>query len=386
MNNLALYIHWPFCESKCPYCDFNSHVRDEISQENWLEAYLKEIDYYKTFLGNKNITSIFFGGGTPSLMRPDIVEKLLTYIKKTWSVCSDIEITIEANPSSSEIVNFQELKQAGINRLSIGIQSFDDKRLKFLGRRHNGAEGTRAIEMAAKVFDNFSFDIIYNLPEQTKKELKKSLNIALSFGSPHLSLYQLTIEKGTEFFKDFREHKFTLPDEEKSINLYNFVTEECKTHKLERYEISNYAKRGFECAHNLSYWKYDEYLGIGAGAHSRVDIDGKRTAIFDTHNPEKWLEQVRKLGNGVQNRKHLSPKDLIEEMIFMGLRTKLGLNKSNFQKITGRDLEKDIDYNIITSLSKENYIMEETGHLKLTEKSMLLHSAISKRIVNSIRI
>ena len=311
MKDLALYIHWPFCMSLCPYCDFNSHVRGAVEQEKWLNAYIKEIQHYKKILGNKNITSIFFGGGTPSLMDVKTVEGILNSISREFTVGKDVEISLEANPTSTEYNKFKALRKAGVNRLSLGIQSFNNDRLKFLGRKHSAENGMKAIEIASANYDNFSFDIIYNLPNQTNAELQKTLNIAFQFKSPHISLYQLTIEKGTKFFTEHRDGKFELPNESDSEDNYNFITNSLRGNGLNRYEVSNYAKEGFECKHNLSYWNYDEYLGIGAGAHSRVEVNGKRNAIFDIHNPEKWLENVKLKNHGIQNQKPQPNSELL---------------------------------------------------------------------------
>lgn len=379
MTRLALYIHWPFCQSKCPYCDFNSHVRDNVEQNIWLDSFKSEIDHYKKLLSNRQITSIFFGGGTPSLMNPKTVSGILEYVHKTWNI-GDIEITIEANPSSSEISNFKKLKDAGINRISIGIQSFDENELSFLGRRHNSKEAKMALEAANKIFDNFSFDLIYALPGQTEKKLDESLDIALGFSPSHISLYQLTIEKGTEFFKEHRNGVFMLPDEERSVELYQHVNQRLKNEGLERYEISNYAKERKECMHNLSYWKYDEYLGIGPGAHSRIDIGGKRHAIFDIHNPEKWLKTIALKGHGIQSDTLLSYSQMADELIFMALRIEEGLDINRFEEISGYRFYDIIHADIIDRLAEENLLLKDENKLKLTEKGLLVHSSVCKAI------
>ncbi len=356
-------------------------MTDSVNQQAWLDAFIGEINYYKEKLGERKIKTIFFGGGTPSLMPPETVERIISHVRKVWNVGNDIEVSIEANPSSSEIKNFEYLSKAGINRLSLGIQSFDDNRLKFLGRRHSAKEGLNAIEKAKTTFPNFSFDLIYNLPDQTKKELSTNLDIAFGFKSPHISLYQLTIEKGTQFFKDFREKKFQLPNDRDSCELYDFVEEKCLSNSLEKYEISNYSKLGHESVHNINYWEYGEYLGIGPGAHSRLDFEGGRVAIFDIHSPEKWLESVNRKGNGVQQSKTLDKEQLLSEIIFMGFRTIYGLEKSRFKKITGNEFDSSFDEDLIKDLEKEGYLINTKKKIKLTNEGMMMHSAIVRRFL-----
>jgi oxygen-independent coproporphyrinogen-3 oxidase len=384
----SFYIHWPFCESKCPYCDFNSHVRDHIDHDAWLNAYVTEINYYINIFGENRpeISSIFFGGGTPSLMKASQIEKILDVISKNFKVNKNIEITLEANPSSFETNKFKDFKNAGINRVSIGVQSFNETYLKFLGRKHDKSQAIFAIENAKKIFGNFSFDLIYALPNQNLDDWKNQLNFALSFDSPHISLYQLTIEKGTPFYSDFINKKFELPEESIQTDLYLYTVEKCLEHNLFRYEISNFSKQNFESKHNLNYWNYGDYIGIGAGAHGRLNfLESEKLLKYSTvniHSPENWLKSVEANNHGIQNKELMGNNEILEEIIFMGLRIKIGILLSKLQKI-GLDIEKNQKLLSFFNKLKEEGLMEfNTEYLKLTDKGLLLHNNICRRIFN----
>ncbi len=420
----SLYIHWPFCESKCPYCDFNSHVREKVEHDRWQAAYLKEIQFYAE-KGKEEISSIFFGGGTPSLMKPEMVAAMLEKIKKEFSVADDIEITLEANPSSYETEKFKNFKQAGINRVSIGIQSFDENILKFLGRKHDRTQAINAIESAGNIFGNFSFDLIYATPNQTLESWNRELEFALQFGSPHISLYQLTIEKGTPFFSDYNNKKFVLPEQELQTDLYNLTVEKCKANGLMRYEISNFAKPSFESKHNLNYWLYNEYIGIGPGAHGRIleasqntslSLEGRgqislanemslgnlgegkaarshphpnpsplkgegklKIAYFNIHHPENWLEMMGQKDTAIQQKDILSRKEMLEEMIFMGLRIKQGIKLSKFEAL-GFKFEELFDKKLIGKLCDEGFMVVDDENIRLTDAGLLLHTNIVGRL------
>ncbi len=275
-EKLSFYIHYPFCKSKCPYCDFNSHISSNIDLGAFLKAYFNEIEFFAKNAKNRQISTIFFGGGTPSLMPTYFVDEILRKISKHFQIENHCEITLEANPTSFESAKFQEFKKAGINRLSIGIQALNDEDLKFLGREHSSKEAMQTIENARKIFDNFSFDLIYARPKQNLQNWQKELELALSFDTKHLSLYQLTIEKGTPFFKDFRDKKFEMPSENLSAEFYETTNEIMAQNGFLHYEISNYCKKNFECKHNLIYWRGLDYAGVGAGAHSRIYFDDKK--------------------------------------------------------------------------------------------------------------
>jgi putative oxygen-independent coproporphyrinogen III oxidase len=330
-DSISIYIHWPFCKSKCPYCDFNSHVTNAINHQDWAAAYLKEISYFKNALAGKTIKSIFFGGGTPSLAEPFIFGEIINALDKYATFAPNIEISMEANPTSVEAKRFAEFKQIGINRISLGIQSLNDTALKFLGREHSSSQAQKAIEIARTTFANYSFDLMYSLPEQTLKEWEKELTTAVKLTGPHMSLYQLTIEKGTPFFKDHRLKKFTMPDENLSADFYELTNELMYSSGFTQYEISNYAKPGFACEHNLVYWRYQDYLGIGPGAHGRYQDADKKYATVMTHAPNAWLALVDEKGVGFQQFEELTATQIHQEKVIMGLRLNEGINRKLIQ-------------------------------------------------------
>ena len=349
LSPLALYIHWPFCKSKCPYCDFNSHVREKVTFIDWKVAMLAELEYVYGLVPDRALKSIFFGGGTPSLMPPDIAEALITRAKKLWNAGDDIEITLEANPTSVEIDTFPNFKQAGVNRLSIGIQSLDAGALKFLGREHSADEAMHAIDLAREHFTRYSFDLIYARPEQSLMAWEDELGRALELAGGHISLYQLTIEENTAFHTAYAKGAFVMPEEELAAQMYELTEKMTAEKGLYAYEVSNYAKLGEESLHNLAYWLGHEYAGVGAGAHGRVLINRSRSAptgaymeqgsglaqsadcVLTRHatmnlkSPERWLEQVQKTGNGLESFTELTPQIVAEERLMMGLRLVRGM-------------------------------------------------------------
>jgi putative oxygen-independent coproporphyrinogen III oxidase len=342
-SELSIYIHYPFCKSKCPYCDFNSHVRDSVEHEKFLRAYEKELEFFAQKISRrKKIKTIFFGGGTPSLMPIFLVEGILKKISELWKIDENCEISLEANPTSFEASKFKDLRDIGVNRISLGIQALNDEDLKFLGREHSAKEATQTIEIAAKIFDNFSFDLIYARPNQSLKSWSDELNLAINFGTKHLSLYQLTIEKGTKFFADFSRKKFQMPEENLSAEFYELTNKITSEGGLELYEISNYAHKNFECRHNLVYWQGGDYLGIGAGAHSRIYFENEqnRSAIMMIHEPLNWLKKVEEFGAGIQKLEKISAEELREELILMGMRLKSGIDKKFFDLAKLEKLQK----------------------------------------------
>jgi len=329
---VALYIHWPFCQSKCPYCDFNSHVSDNINHDAWAESYLKELDYFAELTKGRLVTSIFFGGGTPSLMNTDTVGKILNHISKLWSIEKDCEITLEANPTSIEAGKFKDFRKAGINRVSVGVQALNDNDLKFFGRTHSASEALAAVEVARNTFDRYSFDMMYARPGQSARDWEEELSRALEYMEGHSSLYQLTIEPQTPFYTRAKRGEFRMPEENLSAELYE-VTESIMSEKgLESYEISNYAKRGEESRHNMGYWRYQDYLGIGPGAHGRVSINGNKHATRMHRAPDIWLERVGEKGHGLQADDILSSEEQNQEKIMMGLRLQEGVDVVLFDK------------------------------------------------------
>lgn len=367
---VAIYIHWPFCKAKCPYCDFNSHVREKVEYERYLHAYMQEIGYFSEYLQDKTITSIFFGGGTPSLMPVHIAEQIINKLAQVSNLPAGVEITMEANPTSVEISTFKDFCNAGINRISIGVQSLDNDVLKFLGREHNAGEAISAIEHAAKYTNNYSFDLIYATPNQTVDVWQKQLSEALQLSSKHMSLYQLTIEKGTPFYAAYNKGEFQLPCEETQLDLYHATNEIAAKHGLYPYEISNYASEGFECRHNLSYWHYDEYLGIGAGAHSRIRMGDNNLlhAVMMTHNPEKWLKQVEEVGCGIQSEIALLYDDILSESMLMGLRISKGISRDRFDELFKKQPEEIFEASILQELSKQGLMVLDNNGMRLTAK------------------
>jgi putative oxygen-independent coproporphyrinogen III oxidase len=369
---ISIYIHWPFCLAKCPYCDFNSHIRDKINQEAFNKAYIKEIDYYRETLANSEINSIFFGGGTPSLMDASLVGNIIAYLSKLSSFADNIEISLEANPTSIESNKFKSFKASGINRVSVGIQSLNEQDLNFLGRKHSKQEALNAIELASSIFNNYSFDLIYALPNQDLSAWEAELETALKLCKYHISLYQLTIEKGTQFFNDFRAKKFDLPNDLKAVEMYNLTREITAAHGFNDYEISNYAKEGFQCRHNLAYWNYEDYIGIGPGAHGRYN--NKATMTF--HSPEKWLSFVAQNGHGIQNLKELSNEERIQEFTIMNIRKNQGINKSDFAHKLNKQFSEVFSPLKIQQLELEGLVVNTDDNFTLTNKGKLVLNQI----------
>ncbi len=380
---LSIYIHYPFCKSKCPYCDFNSHVVKQIDEEKFLQGYLNELQYFAPKLKNRQVRTIFFGGGTPSLMPVYFVEKILAEISKIWTIDKNCEITLEANPTSFEAAKFKAFKQAGVNRLSMGIQALNDVDLKFLGREHSAQEAISTIQTASKIFDNYSFDLIYARPNQTLRGWEKELQTAIELSANHLSLYQLTIEKGTKFYGQYLNKEFVLPDENLSADLYELTNQIASKNGLELYEISNYAKTGFECKHNLAYWQSDDYLGIGAGAHSRVylNYDKLRSAIIMLHQPSAWLEAALQKNVAIQKIEKVSEEELLEEVILMGLRLKNGIDNSVFQKHFSKNIDEIFDLAKLQNLLKNNLILIDKNNIKITSQGLILANSVIKKVI-----
>lgn len=381
MNPVSIYIHWPFCLSLCPYCDFNSHLSDSIDCEMWLHAYQTEIDYFANKIKGKSVRSIFFGGGTPSLMKPDIVAGIIQKIASLAEISEFTEITMEANPTSYETQKFREFKIAGINRVSIGVQSFQQKGLEILGRKHSVREAVCAIESAASLFDRYSFDLIYAIPNQDLAQWQGELEFALSLAGGHISLYQLTIEKGTPFYRLFRDGKLPLPSNDIAANMYEWTSRYLQEQTYGRYEISNYATNGRECIHNLCYWNYDEYIGIGPGAHSRLHDAGGIKAVMMIHKPEKWLQMILENGNGIQTQTDLSRQEVVEESFMMGMRLEEGILESKFHQITGSDFQECLNLENTQHYIKQELVDISDGRLKLTGKGLMLHNYLVPRML-----
>lgn len=324
--SFGVYIHYPFCVSKCPYCDFNSHVSDTVNQAEWAEAYEREIAFTAEKTKDKIVSTIFFGGGTPSLMKPETVSSIIQSVKKHWRISNDIEITLEANPTSTEAEKFIGFKEAGVNRLSLGIQSLRDQDLKFLGRAHDVAEAKKAIKIASTIFDRFSFDLIYARPEQTLDDWRKELKEALDLAVSHISLYQLTIEKHTPFYTQFQRGDFKILEQDSAADFYDLTQEILGEAGLPAYEVSNHARASEESRHNLIYWRSDDYAGIGPGAHGRLTLsDHVRYATRAHRAPDIWLNRALQNGHGLHEFEVLTPLQNFEEMVMMGLRVREGI-------------------------------------------------------------
>ena len=363
---LALYIHWPFCKSKCPYCDFNSHVRDSIDQTRWQKALLAELDHWAPALKGRELASIFFGGGTPSLMAPATAAALIERAALHWPAARDLEITLEANPTSVEAARFAELYAAGVNRVSLGVQALDDASLKFLGRGHDASEAREAVALAARLFDRFSFDLIYARPGQTLAAWRGELNAALALAGRHLSLYQLTIEPGTAFATAFARGDFRLPDEETQGALYEATQETLAAAGLPAYEISNHARPGEECRHNLVYWRYQDYLGIGPGAHGRLTRGAEKRGLKNFRAPETWLGAVGRAGHGLEESLLLSADERRDEMLMMGLRLGEGIARQAFRAETGREFEAVLDASRLAGLREAGFLTLDAAGLRAT--------------------
>ncbi len=374
---IAVYIHWPFCQSKCPYCDFNSHVRDQVDQERWRKALLREIDWFAGRAGVGKLSSVFFGGGTPSLMPPATVNAVLERIESHWKFPAGLEITLEANPSSVEAARFADLKAAGVNRLSIGIQSFSDARLRFLGRRHDAAEARKAIAIATDIFDRVSLDLIYATPEQTAEDWRAELVEALNYGTGHLSLYQLTIENGTAFERQFNRGDFLLPAETVSEDLFDLTQDVCEAAGRPAYEISNHALPGEECRHNLNYWRGGHYLGIGPGAHGRLQIAGQIVATRQWRRPENWLSCVEEKGYGTEAEEPVTLPERAEEKLMMGFRLKEGIDRDHL----GLSWPGIVDEEKFLALLEGGYLSQSASRVQTTPKGRKLLNTILKELL-----
>ncbi|MFT8718637.1 radical SAM family heme chaperone HemW [Acetobacter sp.] len=364
---LALYIHWPFCLAKCPYCDFNSHVRERIPSERFIAALKRELAHEAARLGRRRLTSIFFGGGTPSLMPPDGVAALIEEAHRLFDVAPDIEITLEANPTSVEIGRLQGFRDAGVNRVSLGIQSLRDEALTFLGREHSATQAVQALEMARNIFPRVTFDLIYARPGQSREDWRAELQQALTLVADHVSLYQLTVEPGTKFEGLFRQGKLDLPDDDLAAALYEDTIDIAGRYGLSAYEVSNYARPRAESRHNLTYWRYGDYLGIGPGAHGRLTLEGRMLATRRHRAPEVWADKVEAGGSGETSAEELAPVDRMREMLLMGLRLTEGVDATHFRQRTGHALEDALDAETLRLCVEEGYVeMLPQGGLKAT--------------------
>lgn len=377
-GGFGIYIHWPFCASKCPYCDFNSHVAAEIDESRWVRAYLSELDRYAERLPERVLTSVFFGGGTPSLMAPETVAAVMERIRHHWPVRNDFEVTLEANPGSVEAGRFRGYAQAGVNRVSMGVQALNDDDLRRLGRLHSVKEALSAFDIARGQFDRVSFDLIYARQDQTLAGWKAELKQALALAVDHLSLYQLTIEPGTAFGDRYDRGRLKgLPDEDLSADMYQATQAICEDAGLGAYEVSNHARAGSESRHNLIYWRYGDYIGIGPGAHGRVTIGGERFATETPLMPGAWLNMAE-AGNGENLCRAVSPRDQAEEFLMMGLRLREGVDLGRYTRLCG----KAPDTQVLNHLETIGMIEREGQIVRVTEGGRLVLNAVIKEFLS----
>ena len=368
MQSLALYIHWPFCLAKCPYCDFNSHVRDRIDQPRFAAALRAELAWEAARLGPRRLGSIFFGGGTPSLMAPETVAALIADATRLFVADDDIEITLEANPTSVEAARLADFRAAGVNRISLGVQSLNAEDLHRLGRQHSASQAIAALELARGLFPRISFDLIYARPGQTMPAWRAELRQALALAHDHLSLYQLTIESGTGYEALHRRGEITLPDPDDAAALYDATAEEAARFGLLPYEVSNYAIPGRESRHNLAYWRYTDYAGIGPGAHGRVSLGDALLATRRHRAPEPWADLVERQGHGSTRETIVTPVERAREALLMGLRLSEGIDEASFSHRTGIAMDAATDGDIMAQALDAGYLTRVHGRLRATNE------------------
>ena len=370
----GVYVHWPFCLSKCPYCDFNSHVRrGAIDEARYVAAFAAEIAATAARVPGRTVSSVFFGGGTPSLMQPSTIAGILDAIGRHWTVAGDAEVSLEANPTSVEATRFAGYRAAGVNRVSLGVQALDDEQLKRLGRLHTAREALDAVAIARKHFERYSFDLIYARPGQTPEAWEAELKWAIAEAAEHLSLYQLTIEEETPFHALHAAGKLVIPDDDMARTLYDLTQEVCAAHGLPAYEVSNHARPGAECRHNLIYWRLHDYAGIGPGAHGRLTIDGRRHATATEKRPEGWLMRVETNGHGVVLDETLTREETGDEFLLMGLRLAEGIDPARYEALSGRPL----DARRIAMLQEQGAVTATAdGYLRVTPEGFPVLDAV----------
>ena len=385
--DLAVYVHWPFCESRCPYCDFNAHVRDSIDQPRWQAAYVAEVDRATDRAqeedGLRPVTSVFFGGGTPSLMEPDTAAAILNRIGERFGLAAGAEVTLEANPSSAETARFRALSDSGVGRLSLGVQSFDDEALRFLGRVHDARAARTALEAALAIFPRVSFDLIYARPGQSERAWRAELAAAIGWGTAHLSLYQLTLERGTRFWEAARRGELSLPAGDDAAALYEATQELCAAAGLGAYEVSNHARPGAESRHNLAYWRSEDWIGIGPGAHGRRTVGVARLATVAVRSPEAWLDAVERSRSGEESEDALSAPESLEEFVLMGLRLTEGLRDRRFRARFGTGMDEAFGPALV-SLTAEGLLERADGRVAATRRGRLVLDGLAARLLESV--
>jgi len=370
MNDFGVYVHWPFCTAKCPYCDFNSHVRNHIDEAGWVEAIICELEFVATLQGSDRpaVQSVFFGGGTPSLMQGASVAAILDAISRLWRMKNDVEVNLEANPASADAARFADYRAAGINRLSLGVQALNDKDLKMLGRLHDVAQAKQALVLAMKNFERVSLDLIYARPGQSLTQWRDELNEVLSFGTDHLSLYQLTIEPATPFAVLHKSGALNVPDDDHAAALFEMTQEMTAAAGLPAYEVSNHARPDHEARHNLLYWRYGSYAGVGPGAHGRIDIEGQRTATETERLPERWRARVLDDGHGLVGREKITDQDAAREHLLMNLRLTEGLDLAAYEA----RWKQRVNDKRVGDLVSDGLLSLRDGRLSATLKGKLL--------------
>ncbi|MGF7158975.1 oxygen-independent coproporphyrinogen-3 oxidase [Rhodoligotrophos appendicifer] len=378
----AVYVHWPFCKAKCPYCDFNSHVRPDAVADDYAAALVREIGDFADRTPGRTVTSIFFGGGTPSLMPPSAVGQVIDAVAGRWSLSPWVEITLEANPTSVEASNFDGYAAAGVNRLSLGVQALDDASLKALGREHSVAEAMAALDIAQTRFNRVSFDLIYARPAQTVAAWTHELSAALERGTEHLSLYQLTIEPGTPFAARHKRGTLVVPDDDSAIALYEITQDLCNAAGMPAYEVSNHARPGAESRHNLTYWRYGEYVGVGPGAHGRLIMNDARHALQTIRTPAAWLAAVNRRGNGIADDTALLPQEAAEELLLMGLRLSEGVSLDRFADLRGGRLRPGT----LSSLAEEGLLQvsDDGRRIAATARGRQVLNALIAALLTSL--
>lgn len=378
---LGVYVHWPFCKSKCPYCDFNSHVRNGVEQTRWRKALLTELEHAAREAPDRRVETMFFGGGTPSLMEPETVAALIARTRELWDAAPDMEISLEANPTSVEADRFAALAEAGVNRVSLGVQALDAASLAFLGREHSVDEALGALDVARRHFPRHSFDLIYARPGQTPDAWADELERALALAGEHLSLYQLTIERGTRFFTEHARGGFVLPGEDEAAVMFEHTQARLASAGLPAYEISNHARPGAACRHNLIYWRYQDYVGIGPGAHGRFAFGTAKKATRRTSGPEGWLEAVERDGHGTAETSLIEGRDLVDEALMMGLRLADGIDRAVFASITGVDPVDALGAARLAPLVEAGFLDVDAGRLGATPGGRQRLNALLERLV-----
>lgn len=379
-RGFGIYVHWPFCVSKCPYCDFNSHVRARIDEQGWRASLLREIDFFAQQVPDRTVTSIFFGGGTPSLMAPATAGAVINHVAQQFGLAADAEITLEANPNSAERARFADFRAAGVNRVSIGVQALDDAALKMLGRAHDQGEARAAIAAAA-VFPRYSFDLIYARPDQSVTAWRGELGEALHMAGDHLSVYQLTIEPGTAFHALHARGDLKVPDEDTGAALYDTTQEMLEAAGLPAYEISNHARPGGESRHNLVYWRYEDYVGVGPGAHGRLTLDGVKTATRQEKVPETWLARVTANGHATAERAPVPQDELASEAVMMGLRLSEGIDAARFARETGQTLDQALDPARLQRMIDGGFIERSATGLRVTKSGRKVLNAVLRALL-----